>query len=625
MVQRLRSGPVTMAMLVAATLVASGCALLPGAGRSDEASGTPEPSSSTSVALSDSEATDVPVTDAWTVAVPPGAGPADSTLTVTPLDDADIPGVLARAEVTLSSGQPQKPLTFRYRLPEPLPSGEQLFLISYDAHASNSAEPAATQVIEPQISPDRRTATAEVTHLSIKEWLVARVEDANHFLTSAAGLRARPPSCPSQPRPRWMDDVVYVEDRNAPMLVCTGSDPHDSDTAVVKIRNNRGVALIVTAPVTPTWAFVDLHSGQISALTAEVLSATTDAMGVPADRRSRTWVLPPGGGVDLGFTEQSLAPLNGSSTITATVSTSSLAYGVLWNAIEEAADDPAVLTALELGVMGVCVTDGLTTTVSAADLGALTGGIASLVMCGVERTPDILAEIQGRLSTQMWDQLTEKGITRTAAVVAGKLMALLGIGKATVVAGDLISTLALSSGAYEITLFTQVKPPPATAESICGGRVEDTRSVPHPHLGTVQVSTVLNGEPGPGGGGCVAAISSSGQILIRVDLAVYGDALDFAEPTTDATGNVFLTYNPGRYNGVLTLVPNVDGFETIEWDDGSGPNYTSTSHVYYYAELEGPGADGQYTIRQFDNDCNPSCAAGTITDRILRWDGRAYS
>ncbi len=105
------------------------------------------------MALSDSEATDVPVTDAWTVAVPPGAGgPADSTLTVTPLDDADIPGVLARAEVTLSSGQPQKPLTFRYRLPEPLPSDEQLFLISYDAHASNSAEPAATQVIEPQIS-----------------------------------------------------------------------------------------------------------------------------------------------------------------------------------------------------------------------------------------------------------------------------------------------------------------------------------------------------------------------------------------------------------------------------------------------------------------------------------------
>ncbi len=105
----------------------------------------------------------------------------------------------------------------------------------------------------------------------------------------------------------------------------------------------------------------------------------------------------------------------------------------------------------------------------------------------------------------------------------------------------------------------------------------------------MQVSTVLNGEPGLDGGGCVAAISSSGQILTRVDLAVYGDALDFAEPTTDATGNVFLTYNPGRYNGVLTLVPHVDGFETIEWDDGSGPNYASTSHVYYYAELEGPG------------------------------------
>ena len=47
------------------------------------------------------------------------------------------------------------------------------------------------------------------------------------------------------------------------------------------------------------------------------------------------------------------------------------------------------------------------------------------------------------------------------------------------------------------------------------------------------------------------------------------ESFGFAKPATDATGNTFGTYNPGRYDGVLVLIPTADGFEDIGWDDRS--------------------------------------------------------
>ena len=64
----------------------------------------------------------------------------------------------------------------------------------------------------------------------------------------------------------------------------------------------------------------------------------------------------------------------------------------------------------------------------------------------------------------------------------------------------------------------------------------------------------------------------------------------FANPATDATGNMFVTYDPGRYDGVLVLIPNADGFEDIGWDKDMGGTHYMGKHAYYYAELIGPTA-----------------------------------
>jgi len=123
----------------------------------------------------------------------------------------------------------------------------------------------------------------------------------------------------------------------------------------------------------------------------------------------------------------------------------------------------------------------------------------------------------------------------------------------------------------------------------------------------------------------VATVTGTGKVL----LAIYIEAqshFGFPSPASDATGNTFVTYNPGRYDGVLVLVPTRDGFADIGWDEistASDPSYSGRL-AFYYAELIGPGADGEYSIRQSSNDCDPSCGGGMITYKDLRWNGTDY-
>uniref|UniRef100_A0AAU2VE04 Uncharacterized protein n=1 Tax=Streptomyces sp. NBC_00003 TaxID=2903608 RepID=A0AAU2VE04_9ACTN len=104
---------------------------------------------------------------------------------------------------------------------------------------------------------------------------------------------------------------------------------------------------------------------------------------------------------------------------------------------------------------------------------------------------------------------------------------------------------------------------------------------------------------------------------------IYEKDLHFAAPESDATKNTFVIYNPGRYDGVLVLVPDKDGFEDVGWSD-EGTHYAGGRLVYYNARLVGPGGDGQYTIAKSGNSCNPSCADGSISKVMLHWNGREY-
>ncbi|MCV7290771.1 serine/threonine protein kinase [Mycolicibacterium wolinskyi] len=158
----------------------------------------------------------------------------------------------------------------------------------------------------------------------------------------------------------------------------------------------------------------------------------------------------------------------------------------------------------------------------------------------------------------------------------------------------------------------------------CRGDVVDQKDIEHKFLGPIRIFLTLSGT-GFDKVGCVAPVAVSGKVLEAIHIRVTNH-FGFPSPATDTTGNTFVTYNPGRYDGVLVLVPTRDGFADIGWESTSTPSYPSYwgRYAIYYAELVGPGPDGQYTIRQSSNDCNPSCAEGTTTYEDLRWNGADY-
>ena len=160
--------------------------------------------------------------------------------------------------------------------------------------------------------------------------------------------------------------------------------------------------------------------------------------------------------------------------------------------------------------------------------------------------------------------------------------------------------------------------PPPTPD--CKGSVQAHADIPHPALGTVRLFLILDSNQVGPKVGCVAAVAGNGTALPAITVDVGGNSLNFANPVIDSTGNAFVKYNPGRYDGVLVLVPTPTGFQDIGW----GNTHYQGKHAYYYAKLEGPGSNGQYTIRQFNNDCSPSCAGGAITSHVLQWNGTDY-
>lgn len=197
-------------------------------------------------------------------------------------------------------------------------------------------------------------------------------------------------------------------------------------------------------------------------------------------------------------------------------------------------------------------------------------------------------------------------------------------GVETTSSSTLPPAMPLPSGAHTASTAPVALPDTPPTNSGCRGDLITYRDIDHMFLGPVRIFLTLTGT-GLDKVGCVATVTGTGKVLPAIYIRVTSH-FGFPSPASDATGNTFVTYNPGRYDGVLVLVPTSDGFADIGWDEmstASNPSYWGRL-AFYYAELIGPGADGQYSIRQSSNDCDPSCADGTTTYEDLRWNGTDY-
>lgn len=186
------------------------------------------------------------------------------------------------------------------------------------------------------------------------------------------------------------------------------------------------------------------------------------------------------------------------------------------------------------------------------------------------------------------------------------------------VAGELTRTNHLT-----ITVGAKQEPARVTVAQMqrlgaCGSdcKITGTTRIDHSRLGPLTVVTTSVTE-GPGEV-AVTVIDANGRVVFTRKTEMY--AWELAKPATDRSGNVFIRYNPGRYDGIFILRPTPDGFDAASGDYGDGSSWN-----FYYARLIGPGRDGLFTIEQSDNDCAPDCASGTVTTEMYHWDGARYS
>jgi hypothetical protein len=176
----------------------------------------------------------------------------------------------------------------------------------------------------------------------------------------------------------------------------------------------------------------------------------------------------------------------------------------------------------------------------------------------------------------------------------------------------LIVAIALVVGLLVVSLVSVAKRPTLRLPGTETARIQFN----HPSWGKV---TLLISKEGPNKPGHIIVFDSAGYIrwdytMMRVyELGAY-------QAPRDRSGNLFLYYNPGRYNGVIVLRPDIDGMESF----GTLPPPGDYESRFYSADIADDNGDGTYEINVDANACLPDCATGTITRTTYRWNGRDY-
>lgn len=158
------------------------------------------------------------------------------------------------------------------------------------------------QVVPSVLSQDRLTLTAQVTHFSFWTDLAS---DVTFQVGRLFDTRVAAPTCQGEV-PSWVDQssIVFLDDQNAPLLWCVGSDPAHAEILVVKVSVNRGYGMVIAPTVKPTWAwssFLDQSPFQV----AGALFADADATisGAVASLLRGGAMTPGGSEIDFGFSE----------------------------------------------------------------------------------------------------------------------------------------------------------------------------------------------------------------------------------------------------------------------------------------------------------------------------------
>ncbi|MCL2466485.1 MAG: hypothetical protein FWF02_11450 [Micrococcales bacterium] len=119
----------------------------------------------------------------------------------------------------------------------------------------------------------------------------------------------------------------------------------------------------------------------------------------------------------------------------------------------------------------------------------------------------------------------------------------------------------------------------------------------------------------------ILAADLNGKVVWSLALTDLYYELKVANPGTDSSGNVFVMYNPGRYDGVIVLRPTPTSIDVLV-GTASGEGDPVTSLDFYSAYLS--MVSGMYEVTVRKNDCDPDCADGTPSSTTYTWNGTTY-
>ncbi|HEV2782394.1 MAG TPA: hypothetical protein VGX25_23625 [Actinophytocola sp.] len=144
-------------------------------------------------------------------------------------------------------------------------------------------------------------------------------------------------------------------------------------------------------------------------------------------------------------------------------------------------------------------------------------------------------------------------------------------------------------------------------------------SFAHPIWGSSTLLTALTLELGPPVAHIVVLDPTH-----QVRWSYSADWLDIglSYPHSDKSGNLFIEFNPGRYDGVVVLRPVADGFE--DFSTLPDPEVNDPGR-FYGARLIDTDQRGNFLIELSKNDCTPDCADGTVTQTVYSWNGADYA
>lgn len=302
---------------------------------------------------------------------------------------------------------PAEGVTISRRLDRPLAADERGHLAYWDER-SGLWTPVPTT-----ISSDRLTLTATVDHLS---WW----DDFVYGIADVFAERVDAPTCDGAP-PEWVDDVIFLDDRNGPVRWCAGRDPQRPDVLVVKLALNRayGGAVTTAVPADWTWNAVFPSGGPSDVLT----QLYTGALLLPGIAQG-SLLVPGGREAHFGFTEDQVRRAGTRPLVTVAADPAFVVAGLTLDALLGSTEDGVGAAVVTMVAAADC-TSAFAGTVSALDW----PGAASAALGCLTDQREALVQAQARLLAEAVPDADPRELGKRAADLGRKLFYVWAAGK----------------------------------------------------------------------------------------------------------------------------------------------------------------------------------------------------